>query len=200
MSLTATRTTTSRIGIAVVLALVLRAAGADVTQQEIPLADPASGAKLWASVSHPSDASAAKKYPAVVFVPGGLGFGSQMARGPQAAEIARAGFVIGYFDPDGRGRSRGWENWNGKVHQDGLHAFLKAVAALPFVDKSNVGVVSSSLGLAMAAGALGRYPNDPPVKYFIDLEGPTDRFYITKRDSPRFARIFGGRTTEDVDW
>jgi hypothetical protein len=52
----------------------------------------------------------------------------------------------------------------------------------------------------MAAGALGRYPNDPPVKYFIDIEGPTDRFYITGKDSPRLGRLFAGRTTADVEW
>ncbi|MCX6901581.1 MAG: hypothetical protein NT105_23120 [Verrucomicrobia bacterium] len=173
---------------------------AEAAQQEFTLINPNSGAELWATVFHPSDASERKKYPAVVFVPGGLGFGSQMARTPAAGEYVQAGFVFGLFDPDGRGRSRGWENWNGKVHQDGLHAFLKHIASLPFVDASNIGVVSSSLGLAMAAGTLGRYPNDPPVKYFIDIEGPTDRFYITKNDDPGFGRIFGGHTTEDADW
>jgi len=184
-------------------ALVLVLLGAlvcEAAQQEITLVNPNSGAELWAAVFHPDDASEQKKYPAVVFVPGGLGFGSQMVRTPLPAEYARAGFVFGLFDPDGRGRSRGWENWNGKVHQDGLHEFLKRVASLPFVDKNNIGVVSSSLGLAMAAGALGRYPNAPPVKYFIDIEGPTDRFYITKRNAPQFGRIFGGHTTDDVDW
>jgi len=176
-------------------ALICKAA-----EQEFTLVNPTSGAELWAAVFHPDDASEQKKYPAVVFVPGGLGFGSQMARTPMAAEYVQAGFVLGLFDPDGRGRSRGWENWNGKVHQDGLHEFLKRVASLPFVDKNNIGVVSSSLGLAMAAGALGHHPNDPPVKYFIDIEGPTDRFYITGKDSPRLGRLFGGRTTDDKDW
>ncbi|MBI4584335.1 MAG: hypothetical protein HY717_09970 [Planctomycetes bacterium] len=61
------------------------------------------------------------------------------------------------------------------MHQDGLHALLKLIAGLPQVEKDNFGVVSSSLGLAMAAGALGRYPSDPPVKYFIDNDGPSDR-------------------------
>lgn len=182
------------------LATLLAASACKAAQQELTLVNPNSGAELWATVFHPNDASEQKKYPAVVFVPGGMGFGSQMARTPAPDEYARAGYVLGLFDPDGRGRSRGWENWNGKVHQDGLHEFLKRVASLPFVDKDNIGVVSSSLGLAMAAGALGRYPNDPPVKYFIDIEGPTDRFYITGKDSPRLRGAFGGRTTDDVEW
>jgi pimeloyl-ACP methyl ester carboxylesterase len=151
-------------------------------------------------VLYPADAGADKKYPAVVIIPGGLGFGSGAARTQEPFTIARAGFMVGYFDPDGRGRSEGREDWNGKVHQDGLHAVLKHVAGLTFVDKSNIGVVSSSLGLAMAAGALGRYPDDPPVKYFIDIEGPSDRFYITKNDSRRFLDIFAGHTTKEEHW
>lgn len=184
----------------IVLALVSRAMATDIAHQEVHLINPTSGARLWAAVSHPSDASPNRKYPAVVFVPGGLGFGSQIAHGPQVAEIASAGFVIGCFDPDGRGRSEGRENWNGKVHQDGLHAFLKQIAGLPFVDQTNVGVVSSSLGVALAAGALGRHPDNPPIKYFIDIEGPSDRFYITKNNDPHFLRIFAGRTTDDKAW
>ncbi|MCX7826758.1 MAG: hypothetical protein N2689_14555, partial [Verrucomicrobiae bacterium] len=116
----------------------------DVVREEITLVNPASGAELWAAVFRPNDATSVRKCPAVVFVPGGFGFGSSMARTAMAEEYARAGFILGLFDPDGRGRSRGWENWNGKAHQDGLHAFLKRIASLPFVDKNNIGVVSSS--------------------------------------------------------
>jgi hypothetical protein len=173
---------------------------AQVAQEEFALVNPTSKAKLWAAVFYPADANGNKRYPAVVFIPGGLGFGSGMARTPQPQALARAGFVVGYFDPDGRGRSEGKEHFNGKVHQDGLHAFLKHIADLPQVRKDNIGVLSSSLGLALAAGALGRYPDDPPVKYFIDNEGPSDRFYITKNDDPRFLRIFNGHTTKDADW
>ncbi|MCX6908087.1 MAG: hypothetical protein NTY01_08595 [Verrucomicrobia bacterium] len=170
------------------------------SRRDLAVTNPTSDARLWAQAVFPADASAQKRYPAVVFVHGGMSYGSQPMHAMEAEGIARAGFVVVNFDPDGRGKSEGWENWNGKVHQDGLHAVLKAVAALDIVDASNVGVVSSSLGLAMAAGTLGRYPNDPPVKYFIDIEGPTDRFYITKNDDPGFGRLFGGRTTADADW
>jgi peptidoglycan/xylan/chitin deacetylase (PgdA/CDA1 family) len=179
---------------------LLNALACKAVEQELLLVNSTSGAELWATVFHPDDASEQRKYPAVVFIPGGMGFGSSAARSPMPAEFTRTGFVLGLFDPDGRGRSRGWENWNGKVHQDGLHDFLKRIASIPFVDKNNIGVVSSSLGLAMAAGALGRYPSDPPVKYFIDIEGPTDRFYITGKDNPWIRGAFGGRTTDDVEW
>ncbi len=173
---------------------------AQIVQQEISIINPTSKARLWAMVFSPAGAGADKRCPAVVFIPGGLGFGSGMARTPLPRHLVHAGLVVGLFDPDGRGRSDGKEDWNGKVHQDGLNAFLRHLAGLEFVDRKNLGVVSSSLGLAMAAGALARYPDDPPVKYFIDDEGPSDRFYITKNDEPRFVRILNGHTTKDADW
>jgi len=151
-------------------------------------------------VFYPADAEVDKKYPTIVFIPGGLGFGSAAARTPEPPMLARAGFVTGYFDPDGRGKSDGEENYNGKIHQDGLHAFLKLVVGLKFVDPNNLGVVSGSYGLALAAGALGRYPNDPSVKYFIDIEGPSDRFYITKFDDPAFLRVFPHGTRDEEWW
>ncbi len=181
--------------------LILALEGVSLPKPQIvPLANPTSGAKLWAAVYAPAGANETKRCPAVVIVPGGLGFGSSAARGPELDAFLEAGCAVGYFDPDGRGKSEGEENWNGKVHQDGLHEFLNAVAALEFVDRENIGVVSSSLGLALAAGALGRYPGAPPVKYFIDIEGPSDRFYITKSDDPRFLEIFDGHTTKEEEW
>ena len=98
---------------------------ADVVQKDLGLRNPSSGTELWAAVFQPADASERNKYPIVVFIPGGLGFGSSFARTPAVAEYVEAGFALGLFDPDGRGRSSGSENWNGKIHQDGLHAFLK---------------------------------------------------------------------------
>ena len=170
----------------------------DLSREDLSVVNPASGAKLWGTAIRMRGATG--KLPAVVMVPGGLGFGSQMSGGPEAQALARAGLVVGFFDPDGRGKSAGTEDYNGKVQQDGLNAFLKAVTALPGVDPANVGVVSNSLGLAMAAGALARHPDDPPVKYFIDNEGPSDRFYITKFDDPKFVKFLGGHGTAEVDW
>ena len=180
------------------LLLAMSPAHAQVAQECFSAVNPTSKAKLWATAFYPSDASEKKKYPAFVFVPGGLRFGSKPGEFEPSAFV-RAGFVVGYFDPDGRGESAGSEDWNGKVHQDGLHAVLKLFAGLKFVNKDNLGVLSYSLGLALAAGALGRYPDDPPLKYFIDMEGPSDRIYITKHDDPSI-RGFDGHTTKDEDW
>ncbi len=189
--------TSAGVLLGVLLTLAAAPAWAQVVQQDVALVNPASKVNLWGRVFYPADAGADKKYPALVFIPGGLGFGSGLARGRLPQVLAGAGFVVGFFDPDGRGKSQGQENYNGQAHQDGLQAFLKHLADLPQVQKDNLGVFSSSLGLAMAAGTLGRYPNDPPVKYFIDDEGPSDRFFITKFDDPRFRFP---RSTKDENW
>lgn len=175
-------------------------APAKTKTRDLSFENPTSKAKLWATVIFPEDASDKKRYPLVIIIPGGLGFGSGAAKTPEGKIIVREGFVVGYFDPDGRGKSEGKEDWNGKNHQDGLYKFLKKASELEFVDKENVGVVSSSLGLAMAAGTLGRYAAELKVKYFIDNEGPTDRFYITKNDDQKFLKIFAGHTTDEEDW
>lgn len=183
----------------IVEALLMASLAGGVESQEFSFINPTSGAKLWGIVFHPADVEEGRRYPAVVIIPGGLGFGSEALRTPEPRIIAQAGFVVGYFDPDGRGKSKGEEDWNGKVQQDGLHAFLKLIYDLPFVLKHNIGVLTSSYGIALGAGTLGRYPDDPPVRYLIDIEGPSDRFYVTKFNHPRFVRFFG-HTTDDEEW
>ncbi|MBI3684489.1 MAG: PD40 domain-containing protein [Acidobacteria bacterium] len=169
-------------------------------QQDLTIINPTSKAKLWATLLYPTGGEAGKKHPVVVVIPGGLGFGSAAVRTPLSDELVQAGFIVGYFDPDGRGRSGGKEDYNGKVHQDGLHEFLKYLATLPRVEQNNVGLFSTSLGLVMAAGALARYPDDPPVKYFIDVEGPSDRFFVTKFDDPKFVGVFGHASKDESWW
>lgn len=168
---------------------------------EFYLNNPTSGAKIWAKVFYPPNISTRQKYHGLVMIPGGLGYGSQFADAPNGpVDFAEDGFIVMVFDPDGRGNSGGDENWNGIIHQDALNTLLKEMAANPYVDADNIGVYTNSLGIAIGAGALGRYPNDPPVKYLVDGEGPSDRFYITKFDDPEFLKMFDGHTTDDVEW
>ncbi len=169
-------------------------------QKEFYFNNPTSGAKLWGKVYYPPDAR--HKYPGLVIVPGGLGFGSNLDNAPRKkpSNYAKEGFVVMVFDPDGRGKSQGQENYNGIIHQDGLNELLKKLVNDPYVDASNIGVYTSSLGIALGAGAMGRYPYHPTVHYLIDGEGPSDRFYITKFNNPNFSKIFAGHTTDDVEW
>lgn len=170
------------------------------SQEEFYFTNPSSGAKLWGKVYYPPVTG--QKYPGLVIVPGGLGFGSNLDNTPKGklSDYAKEGFVVMVFDPDGRGKSQGQENYNGIIHQDGLNELLKKLVNDPYVDTSNIGVYTSSLGITLGAGALGRYPDNPTVHYLIDGEGPSDRFYITKFNDPNFLKMFAGHTTDDVEW
>lgn len=143
-------------------------------QDSIDVTNPTSGAKLWVQVHKPKSE---KKLPAVVLVTGGLGCGSQQS--PRVAEEAKArGLILVLFDPDGRGKSEGKEDYNGKVHQDALCAVFRAARKLEGVDR--VGIVSLSFGIAIASGMIARYPEEP-VAFYIDWEGPSDRHFIGTR-------------------
>ena len=108
-------------------------------------------------------------------IPGGTGDSSDFVGPPdRVQEIADEGFAVVVFDPDGRGRSEGEEDQNGYTHQDGLAEIVRFVATLPEVDGTQIGMVSWSYGVTMAAGALARYP-DLPVRFLIDWEGPANR-------------------------
>ncbi len=162
------------------------------SQERIEVTNPTSQAKLWVQVHRPKDASAERKVPAVVLVPGGLGFGSQQQ--PRLAEeVTSKGIALVLFDPDGRGKSGGKEDFNGKIHQDGLLAVFRAARKLEYVDRA--AIVSLSFGIAMASGMIARYP-DEPVAFYVDWEGPSDRGYIG-------TRIFSKRgppPTMDEEW
>lgn len=75
------------------------------------------------------------------------------------------------FAPQGRLGSEGKDNYHGYVHQDDLKAIVDYLAKQQFVNKDMIGVLSFSYGVALATGALSRYP-DMPVQFLIDWEGP----------------------------
>ena len=136
--------------------------------------NPTSGARLYVRVIQPLgwDRGA---LPALVAIPGGTGDSSDFLGPPDRVQgIADGGFAVIVFDPDGRGRSEGEEDQNGYTHQDGLAEIVRFVAALPEVDEMQIGMVSWSYGVTMAAGALARHP-DLPVRFLIDWEGPANR-------------------------
>ncbi|MEW5717963.1 MAG: hypothetical protein AB1817_04995, partial [Chloroflexota bacterium] len=68
------------------------------------ITNPTSGARLYTQVVLPKNASG--KLPALILVPGGIGWGGNFLDPPNRAQIlADAGFVVVVFDPDGRGKS-----------------------------------------------------------------------------------------------
>jgi pimeloyl-ACP methyl ester carboxylesterase len=135
--------------------------------------NPTSGAELFVAVMHPQDWNS-ETLRALVVIPGGTDYSRAITDRPVGREFADAGFVVVAFDPDGRGRSTGEEDYNGFIHQDALAAVVEFMASLPGVDGGQIGMISMSYGITLASGALARYPN-LPVRFLIDWEGPADR-------------------------
>ena len=136
--------------------------------------NPASGSRLFVRAHYPRGWTG-ESLPALILVPGAL-----LTTNPHRALIpAAAGFLVITFDPEGRGRSEGVEDFNGHVGQDGLAAVIRAVASLPGLDTDRYGLVSFSFGIALSTGALARHP-DLPIDFYIDWEGPLDRETTSK--------------------
>ncbi len=142
--------------------------------------NPASGCSLFVQAFRPEDASPSRPYPPVIIIPGGNGYGSAEGFPLLAHKTAQEGFIAVLFDPDGRGQSTNngaytTEDYNGFIHQEGLHQVMRLASGLPYSDPSNLGIWSQSYGVTMASGALARYPGDPFCKFLLDWEGPSDR-------------------------
>lgn len=114
-----------------------------------------------------------------------------------ASEVAGLGVVCASFDPAGRGQSWGEEDYGGPEHQDQVRVILEALQARPEVDAQRTVVVSISLGLSMAAGALASYAG--PVLALIDWEGPSDREIITAGGT-RMVPALGHSLEDESYW
>ena len=159
-----------------------------VAVETLQIVNPASGCSLYAHIHRPAYAGQDNRVPAVIFVPGGEGYGSRLDSTTTPDDIASDGFAFMHFDPDGRGRSGAYpENYGGTVHQDGMHACLSALAGRTYVDTSRLGVYSQAYGITMASGMIARY-DEPRVKFLLDFEGPADR-YKTCLDSGGFVPV-----------
>lgn len=113
--------------------------------------------------------------PLVVLVPGGLSSGETYFGGPGIARrLAGLGYAVALFDPEGRGRSEGREDYGGEIHQASLALVLRTLATLPGVRPSSITVAAFCWGTTMALGALAGDPS-LPVSLLIDWEGPADR-------------------------
>jgi hypothetical protein len=137
------------------------------------------GWKLHVRVARPKAREG--RLPAILVVPGLGGTSTRLDgfREPvQAAELARLGCFVMVPSLSGRGRSWGVESYGGTENHGDVRACLRALAADPAVDPDRIGVISLSLGCAAVAGALSQ-GDRPPVRWWIDWEGPSDREIIT---------------------
>ena len=81
-------------------------------------------------IHRPAYAGPGNRVPAVVFVPGGTGFGSSFDATGLPDDIASDGFAFLHFDPDGRGQRGAYpENYDGYV-PPGRDARLPAVSRI----------------------------------------------------------------------
>lgn len=125
-------------------------------------------------------------YPGVVFVPGAASCGTDYYRAGemQPKTVAALGFAVLVYDPSGRGKTGGEEDFWGLRQQDELAAVLQWLNSQPGVKKNDIGIVSFSIGITIATGALARHADDLDfVRYLYDWEGPSNRFNITKNDT-----------------
>ena len=160
------------------------------------------GSQLYTRIVQPVPAVyPGQRFPALIAIAGGTGAGAPLADNPGYRNLAVSGFVVIAFNAEGRGsgapgnlRSQGTEDCNGFVHQDDLKAVVQYAAALTNVDVSNIGVETSSFGIAIGAGALGRYPS-LPVAYLVDQEGPHDNRVITFYDAGHETAVCGHLST-----
>jgi hypothetical protein len=156
-----------------------------------------SGYKIAAKIHRPIEAG---RHFGVLLVPGTNDPGDVFLNWSQpinALELAGMGMVVMTFDPAGRGESWGEEDYGGVEHQDDV------IAALTYLsdrtDTSGLGVVSISLGLGMACGALANLPEGLDVSWFVDWEGPCDREIITSGGA-MMAPAMGHSLHDDVYW
>ena len=160
------------------------------------------GNQLYTRIVQPSPSLyPGQRFPAVIPIPGGTGDGAPLAGNPAYRDLAAGGFVVIAFNAEGRGNglpgnllSEGDEDCNGFLHQDDLKAVIEFAAGRPNVDVDNIGVATSSFGIAIGAGALGRYPS-LHVAYLVDNEGPHDSRVITFYDVGPERQVCGHWST-----
>jgi dienelactone hydrolase len=153
------------------------------------------GAPVYAHIHRPVSAG---RYPGVVFVPGGGSTGTDYDGNTEitADDVAALGFTVLHYDPLGRGKTGGQEDFWGPLHQEEFARVVDSFSKHSSVDIDQIGIFSFSIGVAIAAGALARF--DLPVQYLFDWEGPSNRFNITKKDTHKPLKGFP--TANDLFW
>jgi hypothetical protein len=183
----------------IVIVLITSCGGSDNDMETLPNEEPGtnpyativedfdllmpSGNRVYGMIRRPDPAVYPNRsFAAVVMIPGGIGPGRLDAQGTEAKLLAESGMVVVCFNAEGRVSnhpddiaSEGTEDFNGFRHQDGLAKILQYVISLDYVIPDNVGIITQSYGITMAAGCAGRHP-EVPIKYIVDGEGPSNSF------------------------
>lgn len=158
--------------------------------------NPTSGADLAVYIDEPRGKG---PFNAIVVVPGGVNAGGNQLPPQGIAQFVDRGYVVVRYDPDGRGNSGGAEDLGGPVHQDALKAIIAYTRDLPQVVDDRIGVMSFSLGIATAAGAIAQ--GDAGAAWLMDWEGPSNRRWIANcSDATPDKEFRGHRCDEEAFW
>ncbi len=164
---------------------------------------PVDGYKVYAHIHRPAVGAGSPpariSYPAVIIVPGGGSPGTAYDGNVEvtADDIASLGYTVLHYDPVGRGRTGGEEDFWGPRQQDELAAVMRQFASHSGMYSGPVDIFSFSIGICISAGALSRH-TDLPVRSLFDWEGPSDRFIITKNNTHKPLKNFP--TSKDAFW
>jgi hypothetical protein len=155
--------------------------------------NPVSGANLFVTVFFPDNWDGKTKLAALVLVPGGSSgsdtFTKKTPNGDSTVlAINQSGLAAVIFDPDGRGKSQGQENYDGFAQQDGLAEVIRFAGTISGVDSTRLGLATFSYGITMGSGVLARYP-DLSVRFLIDWEGPANRDDTGGCDNARVGHL-----------
>jgi hypothetical protein len=90
------------------------------------------------------------------------------------ADIYHAGYSLLIFDPAGRGKSWGTEDYGGLEHQDNVDCLLQWLHTQS--SSSPIGVFSMGFALSMVLGGLNN--TTIPVRFIMDFEGPSDEEFL----------------------
>lgn len=156
-----------------------------------------SGYRIRVHIVEPDDHT---PRPGVLLVPG-RDRSSAVFRHPlyllNADELAVRGLRVHTFDPVGRGESWGHDDFFGSEGQDSFRTTLEYIHNRRRVQRDAVGVVTFSLGLALAARQLALHGERLGTRVLVDWEAPNDRAAVLRGgDIPPSARAALDRDPE----
>lgn len=139
------------------------------------------GHKIYAHIHTPKAGGAR---PGIIIVPGARSAGTVYDKGIglRARDIAACGWTVIHYDPSGRGKTGGVEDYWGPRHQEELSVVARYFACLDSVNPADIGIFSFSIGIIIATGALVRFPM-PDIRYLFDWEGPSNPRNTTRDDT-----------------
>ncbi len=167
------------------------------TEVEERWIDLSSGGRLYAHLHSPEGDG---PFPGVIIVPGGGSPGTDYDTAgphPRAKDMAAMGFSVLHYDPSGRGKSDGVEDHWGPAAQAELCEVVRHALLEPRMDPDRLGIVSFSIGIITASGALARHAI-PEVRYLFDWEGPSNRRVATRDDTHPPLAAFP--TSDEAFW